>query len=466
MSDSALNALLRPAASSPLSARSQKTPQPAAGEPRSDDSFSKALERRMNPADRENGRGTRDVQRSDPATRRNEAGREAQVTRQEQPVRSDARSRERADNRQGRGPASPPERRDGKVAARGSTAKPEASAQSGAAPRATEAPATLDMPAAPESTEAVPALPAAASAGNPASDAAAAASVAALLPNVAALPGAPTAGDADGMPQEGALLDGAGSRTGASLLEKLIAEAGGRIASADASETGASASPANDESSATAASDTGATIGTPWKVAGDPAATDASTGRAPGATGLAANTAAQQALQPETPLGPHPAGFTAAGRIEQPLTQLPVTTPAGQPAWAEDVGGRLVWMVGRHESKAEIVLTPPTLGKLEVSIHVGADQTSAHFVAATSAARDALEQAMPRLREVLHQAGINLGQTYVSTSSEQQAQQHAPGRHNGSRSASGGRGEIESAGSSSPASHWARSGTGVVDTFV
>lgn len=477
MSDSALNALLRPAASSPLAAKPQKTPQPAAGEPRSDDSFSKALERRMNPADQGVGRGTREAQRQEPSTRRNEAGREAQPTRserlarQEQPVRNDAAPRERTAAPPAREPAGASERHDGKVAAIDSTAKPEASAQPGAAAPAAEAPPTLDSAALPDSTEFTTALPTTAPAGNPATDPAAAASLAALLPNVAALPTAPTAGDTDGMPQEAALLAGVGSRTGASLLEKLIAEAGGRIVSADAVETGGGASPANDEGSPTSASDNSATIGTPWKAGGAPGATDASAGAAApvGATGLAATaspTASHPALQPDPQLGLHAAGFAPAGRVEQPpLPQLPVPTPAGQPAWAEDVGGRLVWMVGRHESKAEIVLTPPTLGKLEVSIHVGVDQTTAHFVAATSAARDALEQAMPRLREVLQQAGINLGQTNVSTSGEQQAQQHGAGRQSGSRSASAGIGTIESAAAPS-VNQWVRSGSGVVDTFV
>lgn len=476
MSDSALNALLRPAASSPVAAKPPKSPQPAAGEPRSDDSFSKALERRMNPADQGVGRGTRDARRQEPATRRNEPGRETPPTRNErparheQPVRNDAAPGEQTGTRPAREPAGATERRDGKVAATDSTAKQEAPAQRGAAVPAAEAPPTLDTAVPLESTETAPTLATAAPAGNPATDPAAAASVAALLPNVAALPTTPAGGGVDGMPPEPALIDGAGSRTGASLLEKLIAEAGGRIGSTDAAETGVRASPANDEGSPTTASDNSAPIGTPWKVGGDPGATDVSTGRAApgGAPGLAASPPpAQPAPQPDTQLGLHPAGFTPAGRVEQPpLPQLPVTTPPGQPAWAEDVGGRLVWMVGRHESKAEIVLTPPTLGKLEVSIHVGADQTTAHFVAATSAARDALEQAMPRLREVLQQAGINLGQTNVSTSGEQQAQQHAPGRQNGSRLASGRFGAIESAGTRSPASHWVRSGSGVVDTFV
>ncbi|NMG33185.1 flagellar hook-length control protein FliK [Azoarcus sp. TTM-91] len=143
--------------------------------------------------------------------------------------------------------------------------------------------------------------------------------------------------------------------------------------------------------------------------------------------------------------------------------QLPVQTPAGQNGWAEDVGNKVVWMLGRAESKAELVLTPPNMGKVEVSIHLNGDQTTAHFVAASQAARDALEQALPRLREMLQQSGISLSQADVSTSGEQQAgTQDGGGRSSGgSRSAGGIEGtEVGSA----PV--WVKQTEGMVDTFV
>lgn len=126
-------------------------------------------------------------------------------------------------------------------------------------------------------------------------------------------------------------------------------------------------------------------------------------------------------------------GARAARAEAQPVQQLPVFTPAGHKAWAEDVGNRLIWMANRSESRAELVLTPPSLGKLGVSIQVSGDQTTAQFVAATPAAREALEQAMPRLRELMQQAGINLGQTDVSTSPEQQARDNQGDGRDGPR---------------------------------
>ncbi|MBS0545794.1 MAG: flagellar hook-length control protein FliK [Proteobacteria bacterium] len=139
--------------------------------------------------------------------------------------------------------------------------------------------------------------------------------------------------------------------------------------------------------------------------------------------------------------------------------QLPVHTPVGQDGWAEEIGNRVTWMLGRAESKAELVLTPPNLGKLEVSINLNGDQTTAQFIAANQAARDALEQAMPRLREMLAGAGISLGETSVSTSGEQQA-----GREGGGGGHPRGQGEGTVGGSS--AATWLRQHDGMVDTFV
>ena len=150
----------------------------------------------------------------------------------------------------------------------------------------------------------------------------------------------------------------------------------------------------------------------------------------------------------------------------QPATpQLPVHTPAGQQAWAEDVGNQVRWMLGRAESKAELVLTPPNLGKLEVSINLNGDQTTAQFIASSQAARDALERAMPQLREVLQQAGIMLGDANVSTS-----QQGAGGEGQEGRGRNGVRGEAaiagDAGGNGSSTGVWLRQQQGMVDTFA
>lgn len=158
-----------------------------------------------------------------------------------------------------------------------------------------------------------------------------------------------------------------------------------------------------------------------------------------------------------------------AGRSAASVQQLPVYTPAGQRGWTEDVGNRLIWMANRGETRAELVLTPPSLGKLGISLQMNGDQTTAHFVAATPAAREALEQAIPRLRELLQQAGINLGQTDVSTSSEQQHARDEAGntRRGGGQHPIGAlAGDANAVDLPVSSGSWVRTGTGMVDTFA
>lgn len=189
-------------------------------------------------------------------------------------------------------------------------------------------------------------------------------------------------------------------------------------------------------------------------------------GAADNASGGADNHQSGSIQGSQLPGGLHAAAAALAGSrhtaASQPaVPQLPVNTPAGQTAFADDVGDRVMWMLGRAESKAELVLTPPTLGKVEVSINLSGDQTTAQFVASSQAARDALEQALPKLREILQQAGISLGQTSVGTSGDQQAAQDDGGR----RGRSGGGGGVEAT-DSVGTSNWIRQSDGMVDTFV
>lgn len=153
------------------------------------------------------------------------------------------------------------------------------------------------------------------------------------------------------------------------------------------------------------------------------------------------------------------------GESAQPVASpvpLHVTTPAGAPGWPEEVGNRVSWMVGQSESHAELTLTPPQLGKVEVSITISGDQTTAQIVAATPAARDLIEQSLPRLREVLEQSGINLGQTDVGTSGQPGGS--GEGRRGGQFNPSRGTNEIGV--STAAASPWLRRAEGLVDTFA
>lgn len=164
------------------------------------------------------------------------------------------------------------------------------------------------------------------------------------------------------------------------------------------------------------------------------------------------------------------ASLQAANKTEAGHPTPQIATPVGQSGWASEVGEKLTWMVGNLNSKADLVLTPPNMGRIEVSLTVSGDQATASFVAANPAVRDALENAVPRLREVLQDAGINLGQTHVGAEAFRQS---ADGRESGDNRSRGGDGpalgdDAAQAGAAvaSGGTRWLRTGTGLVDTFA
>ena len=90
------------------------------------------------------------------------------------------------------------------------------------------------------------------------------------------------------------------------------------------------------------------------------------------------------------------------------------------PAWNQSLGQQVVWMVNGDVQTASLNLNPPELGPLQITLNVSNNQASANFVAVQPEVRQALEDAMPRLREMLGEAGIELGNANVSTGTPQQ----------------------------------------------
>ena len=126
-------------------------------------------------------------------------------------------------------------------------------------------------------------------------------------------------------------------------------------------------------------------------------------------------------------------------------------------------------MVNGGEQSATLTLNPPDLGPLQVVLNVSNDQASVAFTAAQPEVRQALEQALPKLRETMGEAGITLGNTSVSSGSQEQQQAFAEmasgGRGRGvagGQSGNGGEGEA----AIQPASQVRRSVLSAVDTFA
>ena len=151
-------------------------------------------------------------------------------------------------------------------------------------------------------------------------------------------------------------------------------------------------------------------------------------GRLAGVAGLQLASVTLPDALPETvtaedaPFATHlaqPASHTQPGGVV--ATPAPaVDVPVGRPGWDQAVGQRVVWLVNQHEQAAEIQLNPKELGPVEVRIRMEGDQVHLSLGALHGTTREALEQALPRLREMFAEAGLSLASADVG--------QHGAGR--------------------------------------
>lgn len=94
---------------------------------------------------------------------------------------------------------------------------------------------------------------------------------------------------------------------------------------------------------------------------------------------------------------------------------------AGPQRLAETAAQRLSWMAGEKISRADLALNPPELGSVDVQMEIEGDQVRIQMSTATGAAKEMLDQALPRLRELFAQEGLQLTQADVSQHREQDA---------------------------------------------
>ena len=102
---------------------------------------------------------------------------------------------------------------------------------------------------------------------------------------------------------------------------------------------------------------------------------------------------------------------------------LKLDIPVGAPGWNGELAQKVVWMATQQQQVAELRLNPPHLGPVEVKLTVGNDQgtqAGIQFASPHLATREAIESALPRLREMMADSGIALGNVTVGADSFQQ----------------------------------------------
>ena len=106
--------------------------------------------------------------------------------------------------------------------------------------------------------------------------------------------------------------------------------------------------------------------------------------------------------------------LTGSRNADNPQT---IGTPLASAGWASEFSQKVVWMGTQQNQIAELHLNPPDLGPLNVSLKISDNQATALFTSPHGAVRDAIENALPKLREMLADNGITLGNATVNDQS-------------------------------------------------
>ena len=100
------------------------------------------------------------------------------------------------------------------------------------------------------------------------------------------------------------------------------------------------------------------------------------------------------------------------------IASAALALPVGHAGWDRELGTRVLWVVRDQLQHAELRLHPAHLGPLEVRLAVQPDQgVSVQFLSAHAAVRDAVEAALPRLRELFAEGGLTLADANVGAHS-------------------------------------------------
>jgi flagellar hook-length control protein FliK len=183
-------------------------------------------------------------------------------------------------------------------------------------------------------------------------------------------------------------------------------------------------------------------------------------GTAAGKLALAAGASSELAISAQQP-GNMPQSINPSSSAP-----LAISTPLSQPAWADEFGQKITWMASQGNQSAELHLNPPQLGPLDVTIKINGDQATALFTSPHAAVRDAIEQAMPKLREILADSGIMLGNAMVSDQSARQQPEQTSHKPRNRASSADGVTATESASAAETRVTHIKQHQGMVDTFA
>lgn len=109
-----------------------------------------------------------------------------------------------------------------------------------------------------------------------------------------------------------------------------------------------------------------------------------------------------------------------------PIGLQSISHPVQSPQWGQALGQRVIYMANQKIQEAKITLNPEKLGPVQIKISIDKDnQMNITMTAQHSVTREALENAIPRLKDLLNSSEMNLVNVNVGQDQkfEQQAEQ-------------------------------------------
>lgn len=107
----------------------------------------------------------------------------------------------------------------------------------------------------------------------------------------------------------------------------------------------------------------------------------------------------------------HP--FDQVLRQAESKVNAAIEAPVRSALFATELANKVVWLSGRQGQFADLSLNPPQMGSLEVRLTVSGVDATAQFFSPNPVVRDAIDAALPKLRELMAQAGLSLGEAEV-----------------------------------------------------
>ncbi|MEL7044959.1 MAG: flagellar hook-length control protein FliK, partial [Pseudomonadota bacterium] len=158
------------------------------------------------------------------------------------------------------------------------------------------------------------------------------------------------------------------------------------------------------------------------------------------------------------------ANAPAASPGAERMPEFSLSRAPEEPEFAGELTTRMKVLVRDGVREARINLHPAELGRLQVTVSTEGDQARISFMAETSAARDAIEQSLPRLRDMLEQNGLQLAQSDVGQQSLAQGRRDDGGE--AGPVAAAGTGESDQEAQDGLDASASVNGTSRIDTYI